>query len=66
MGSLKIMTLLALIIVSLLALFALPLVSQISGNASSPSASVRTQKHASKTTAADNAGSPRDDIDVSA
>jgi hypothetical protein len=51
------MTLPALIVASLLALFALPLVSQMSGNSSSPSTSVRTQKQADKTTAADNVSS---------
>jgi hypothetical protein len=55
------MTLPTLIIVSLLALFALPLVSQMSGNPNSPSASVRTQKQANKTTA-DKAASSRDDV----
>jgi hypothetical protein len=54
------MTLPALILVSLLALFALPLVSQMSGNAS-PSASVRAQKQANKTTA-DKAASSSDDV----
>jgi hypothetical protein len=51
------MTLPALIVASLLALFALPLVSQMSGSSNSASAAVRAQKHADKTTAADNASS---------
>jgi len=51
------MTLPALIVASLLALFALPLISQMSSNSSSPSTSVRTQKQADKTTRADNASS---------
>jgi len=55
------MTVPALIVVSLLALFALPLVSQMSGSPNSPSASVRTQKQANKTTA-DQAASSRDDV----
>lgn len=57
------MTLPTLIVVSLLALFVLPLVSQMSGNASSSSTSVRAQKQANKTT--DNASS-KDDRGVSA
>jgi hypothetical protein len=59
------MTLPTLIIVSLLALFALPLVSQMSGNPSSPSASVRAQKHAGKTAPTNNASS-KDNVGVSA
>jgi hypothetical protein len=55
------MTVPALIVVSLLALFALPLVSQMSGNSNSPSALVRAQKQANKTTA-DKAASSSDDV----